>query len=64
MKRFLGNLLWLIFALPFYVVSLLLCGYAFIILTAAGVVFDKIKPYKMVDKIDDYIYKQVKKYLM
>ena len=64
MKRFSGNLLWLVFALPFYVTSLLLCGYAFIILTAAGFVFDQIKPYKMVDKIDDYIYKQVKKYLM
>jgi hypothetical protein len=64
MKRFLGNLLWLIFALPFYVTSLLLCGYAFIVLTIVGIVFDKTKPYSMVDKIDDYIYKQVKNYLI
>ena len=64
MKRFLGNLLWLIFALPFYVTSLLLCGYAFIVLTVVGIVFDKTKPYRMVDKIDDYIYKQVKNYLI
>jgi lipoprotein signal peptidase len=64
MKRFLGNLTWIIFALPFYVTSLLMCAYAFIILTAIGIVFDKTKPYNMVDKIDSYIYKQVKEYLI
>lgn len=63
MKRFLENLLWLIFALPFYVASLLLCGYAFIVLTVVGIVFDKTKPYSIVDKIDTYIYEKVKKYL-
>lgn len=64
MKRFFVNLLWLIFALPFYVASLLLCGYTLIVLTAVGIVFDKTKPYNMCRKIDDYIYKQVKKYLI
>jgi hypothetical protein len=64
MKRFLGNLTWIIFASPFYVTSLLMCGYAFIVLTAIGIVFDKTKPYNMVEKIDDYIYKQVKHYLI
>lgn len=63
MKRFLGNLLWLIVALPFYAIALLMCAYAFIVLTAVGIVFDKLKPYNMVEKIDDYIYKQVKKYI-
>lgn len=63
MKRFLGNLLWLVFALPFYVTSLLMCGYAFIVLTTLGIVFDETKPYHVVDKIDAYIYKQVKKYM-
>lgn len=60
MKRFLGNLLWLIFALPFYVTSLLLCGYVFIVLTTLGIVFDETEPYSIVDKIDAYIYEQVK----
>lgn len=63
MKRFLGNAIWLIVALPFYVIALLMCAYAFIVLTAVGIVFDKLKPYNMVEKIDDYIYKQVKKYI-
>lgn len=64
MKRFLGNLLWLIFALPFYVTVLLMCAYSIIILPAIGIVFNKMKPYNMVDKIDDYISKQVKEYLV
>lgn len=64
MKRFLGNMLWLLFALPFYVTCLLMCAYAFIVLTVIGIVFDKTTPYNMIDKIDDYIYKQVKKYLI
>ena len=63
MKRFLGNLTWIIFALPFYAIALLMCAYAFIVLTAIGIVFDKTKPYNMVDKIDDYTNEQVKKYL-
>lgn len=63
MKRFLGNLLWLIFAFPFYTIALLMCAYSFIVLTAVGIIFDNTKPYNMVDKIDDYIYKQVKKYI-
>lgn len=64
MKRFLGNLLWLIFALPFYVIVLLMCAYSIIILPAIGIVFNKMKPYNMIDKIDDYISKQVKEYLV
>lgn len=64
MKRFLGNLLWLIFALPFYGIVLLMCAYSIIILPAIGIVFNKMKPYNMVDKIDDYISKQVKEYLV
>lgn len=64
MKRFLGNLLWLIFALPFYLIVLLMCAYSIIILPAIGIVFDKMKPYNMVDKIDEYISKQVKEYLV
>lgn len=64
MKRFLGNLTWLIFSLPFYAIALLMCAYAFILLTAIGFVFDKVKPYNMVDKIDDFVYQQVKKYLV
>ena len=63
MRRFLGNLLWLIFAFPFYVIVLLMCAYS-IILSEIGIVFDKMKPYNMVEKIDDYISKQVKKYLV
>lgn len=63
MKRFLGNLFWLIFALPFYITCLLMCAYAFIVLTAIGVVFDNIQPYKVVDNIDTFVYKQVKRYL-
>lgn len=64
MQRFLGNLLWLIFALPFYLIVLLMCAYSIIILPAIGIVFDKMKPYNMVDKIDEYISKQVKEYLV
>lgn len=63
MKRFLGNLTWIIFAFPFYAIALLMCAYAFIVLTAIGFVFDKVKPYNMVYKIDGFVYKQVKKYL-
>lgn len=64
MKRFLGNALWLIMALPFYVIALLMCAYAFIVLTAVGIIFDNTKPYNMVYKIDDFVYQQVKKYLV
>lgn len=64
MKRFLGNLLWLIFALPFYVTSLLLCGYVFIVVTTLRIVFYEMEPYGIVDKIDAYIYEQVKKHLV
>ena len=63
MRRFLCNLLWLIFALPLYVIVLLMCAYTFIVLTAIGIVFDKEKPYDVVDKIDTYVYEQSKKYL-
>lgn len=63
MRRFLSNLLWLIFAFPFYVIVLLMCAYAFIVLTAIGMVFDKKKPYNIVDRIDSYVYEQSKKYL-
>lgn len=64
MKRFLGNLLWLIFALPFYVTTLLLCGYVLIVVTTLRIVFYEMEPYGIVDKIDAYIYEQVKKHLV
>ena len=63
MKRFLGNLTWMIFALPFYIIALLLCVYAFVVPTLIGIVFDKTEPYHYIDKIDTYVYRQVKKYL-
>lgn len=64
MKRFLGNLLWLVFALPFYVIILLMCTYSNIILPAIGIIFSKTTPYHLIDKIEDYINKQVKEYLV
>lgn len=63
MKRFLGNIFWMIFAIPFYIIALLLCAYAFIILTSIGIVFDKTQPYHYIDKLDEYVFIQVKKYL-
>ena len=63
MKRFLRNLTWMIFALPFYAIILLMCAYAFIVLTAIGCVFDKVKPYNMTYKIDNFVSEQVKNYL-
>jgi hypothetical protein len=64
MRRFLGNLLWIICALPFYVIALFMCAYVFIVLKSIGFIFDKTKPYNIINKIDDYIYNQVKKYLI
>ena len=64
MKRFLGNLFWIILAAPFYVVILICCAYSFIVFKVGGIIFKGTEPYKPIDKLDSLLYNIAKKHLI
>lgn len=64
MRKFIANAVWLIVAVPFYVLILLCTAWSVLVFTGIGQLFNKTEPYKWIDRVDEYVYDKAKSLLL